>query len=463
MSRIPCRRTLSVALLLLLGTLAVATPRASAQWIVIELHPADAIESYAYGGDGVQQAGYVLQGGIARASLWSGTAASWVDLNPPGAIQSFINSANGGQQAGTVNIGGAIHATVWSGTAASRVDLHPAASPFDSQALGVNGGYQVGFASLNGALHASLWNGTAASWVDLYPLVGAWDDSRAWGVGDGQQVGWVAHTFDVLHASLWSGTAASWVDLSPAGSNESAALGVDGGQQAGYTLSSVGEHAALWSGTAASWVDLNPPGAVLSFAWGINHGQEVGAAFVGGVERASLWSGTPATWVDLHTFVPAKYSRSEAYGISHDGGFTYVTGAGFNAATQHWEALMWVGTSDPCLPRAWSGLLSPVQPDGTYKLGRTIPIKFALTGAGACSTDATLEAHLYVTKVSDGVVGTEVDAMSNSNADTGNRFRYADGQYIFNLGTSGLTKGTWRLRIDLGDGVEHTVLISLKP
>jgi hypothetical protein len=393
-----------------------------------------------------------------------GTAASWVDLSPPGAAQSFINGANDGQQAGTVNIGGAIHASLWTGTAASRLDLHPAASPFDSQVYGVNGGYQVGYASLNGAIHASLWNGTAASWVDLYPLAGAWDDSRAWAVGGGQQVGWVGYSFNVLHASLWSGTAASWVDLSPAGSDESAALGADGGQQAGYTISSlVGEHAALWSGTAASWVDLNPAGAVLSFAYGIHHGQEVGAAIVDGVERASLWSGTAASWVDLHAFVPAKYSRSEAYSITHDGGFTYVTGAGLNAATNHFEALMWVAASDPCLPRAWSGVLSPVKADGVYKLGRTIPIKFTLTGAGACSTDTTLQARLYATKISDGVLGTEVEAVSTSGADSGNLFRYSDGQYIFNLGTSGLTKGTWLLRIDLGDGVDHSVLISLRP
>jgi hypothetical protein len=361
-------------------------------------------------------------------------------------------------------VANALHASLWTGTAASRVDLHPAASPFTSEALGVNGGYQVGAADVAGALHAGMWNGTAASWVDLYPLVGAWDDTRAFGVGGGQQVGWVGYTWDYFHASLWSGTAASWVDLSPAGTFESAAYGVDGGQQVGLAaITGVGYHAALWSGTAASWMDLNPSGAVQSFAWGIHHGQEVGAAFVGGVERASLWSGTAASWVDLHAFVPAKYSRSEAYGISHDGGFTYVTGVGLNAATNHFEALMWVGTSDPCLPRAWSGVLSPVKADGTYKLGRTIPIKFALTGAGACSTDTTLEARLYATKVSDGVLGNEVEAVSTSNADSGNLFRYSDGQYIFNLGTSGLTKGTWQLRIDLGDGVEHTVLISLRP
>ncbi len=462
MNRIPFRRTLSVGPFLLLGMLGLATPRANAQWIVIELHPADATESYAYGGDGVQQAGYAVSGGVQRASLWTGTAASWVDLNPPGATQSFINAANGGQQAGTANIGGAIHASLWTGTAASRVDLHPPVSSFESEAFGVKGGYQVGTVDLNGALHASLWNGTAASWVDLYPLVGAWDDSRAIGVGGGQQVGWVSYTFDVLHASLWSGTAGSWVDLSPAGSSESAAYGADGGQQAGMTMStSVGQHAALWSGTAASWVDLNPPGAIQSFAYGIDHGQEVGAAFVGGVERASLWSGTAASWVDLHAVVPPKYSQSEAYGISHDGGLTYVTGVGFNAATNHFEALMWVGVSDPCVPHAWSGVLSPLKADGVYKLGRTIPVKFALTGA--CATDTTLQARLYATKVNDGVVGTEVEASSTSSADSGNLFRYSDGQYIFNLGTSGLTKGTWQLRIDLGDGVEHTVLISLRP
>jgi hypothetical protein len=112
----------------------------------------------------------------------------------------------------------------------------------------------------------------------------------------------------------------------------------------------------------------------------------------------------------------------------------------------------------------WSDVLQPINADGNsiFKLGSTVPVKFRLAGCSAGIT--TLTASLYVAKVSDNVVGTESEADSTSAATTGNLFRYdaAGGQYIFNWGTKGLTAGTYQLRIDLGDGVPHTVLVSLR-
>jgi hypothetical protein len=112
----------------------------------------------------------------------------------------------------------------------------------------------------------------------------------------------------------------------------------------------------------------------------------------------------------------------------------------------------------------WSNVLQPINADGTsiFKLGSTIPVKFKLMGASGGITNAT--ARLYCAKMSSGVAGTELEAISTSAADSGNTFRYdsTGGQYIFNLGTKSLSEGTWQLRIDLGDGVTHTVFISLK-
>jgi hypothetical protein len=114
---------------------------------------------------------------------------------------------------------------------------------------------------------------------------------------------------------------------------------------------------------------------------------------------------------------------------------------------------------------AWSGVLQPINQDGTsiFKVGSTVPVKFQLLGCGAGITDAV--ARLYYAKVSDGIVGTELEAVSTAAATVGNLFRYdaTSGQYIFNLGTKGLTSGTYQLRIDLGDGdMTHIVLVSLK-
>lgn len=114
------------------------------------------------------------------------------------------------------------------------------------------------------------------------------------------------------------------------------------------------------------------------------------------------------------------------------------------------------------LPVSWSGVLQPVNANGSsiFKLGRTVPVKFRLTGESAAITN--LAARLYLAKLSNGIAGTEIEAESTSAADRGNTFRYTGGEYQFNLGTSALSEGTWRMRIDLGDGVLHTVDFSLR-
>jgi hypothetical protein len=109
---------------------------------------------------------------------------------------------------------------------------------------------------------------------------------------------------------------------------------------------------------------------------------------------------------------------------------------------------------------AWSGLLSPVVAGDSYNLGRTIPLKFALTGASAPVRD--LVAKVYLSKVSDTVAGSEAADVSTSAADSGNTFRPDGTGYVFNLATKNLSVGTWRVRVDLGDGVRHTVDVALR-
>ena len=108
----------------------------------------------------------------------------------------------------------------------------------------------------------------------------------------------------------------------------------------------------------------------------------------------------------------------------------------------------------------WSNLLAPVQAGGVYKGGRTIPIKFQLTGASAGVNDAVIKLLLF--KVNDNVAGDPVDVASTSAATTGNLFHYENGQYIFNLNTTGLSAGTYQLHVDMGDGVLRAVNISLR-
>ena len=340
-----CAVTAVLALLCLGGSPAFA------EWTVVNLSPAGA-SSYAWGVSGGKQVGEVFvsvrEYSVAHAALWSGTAASWVDLNPAGAGAqgSIAWGVSGGQQVGCAVFGDiwtgsgnyTWHASLWSGTAASWVDLNPAGSG-ESCAYGVSGGQQVGLASIlpsDWDPHASLWSGSAASWVDLNPA-GVWA-SMTYGVSGGKQVGW-ALVGGAEHAALWSGTAASWVDLNPAGSGESCAYGVSGGQQVGYARIGSVEHAGLWSGTDASWVDLNPAEATDSIAYGVFGGQQVGCADFGDGWHAGLWSGTAESWVDLHDLLPAGvYSFSEARSIDVSAGEIWVAGyaGGANAMLWHY-------------------------------------------------------------------------------------------------------------------------------
>jgi len=116
------------------------------------------------------------------------------------------------------------------------------------------------------------------------------------------------------------------------------------------------------------------------------------------------------------------------------------------------------GTFTVTVTVPWNGILQPINTDGSsiFKQGSTVPVKFA--------GFAGLTATLRVAKVENAIEGTTVEAASTAAADTGNQFRYdaTAGQYIFNLNTKVLTAGTYVLHISLGDGVDHTVTISLK-
>jgi len=112
----------------------------------------------------------------------------------------------------------------------------------------------------------------------------------------------------------------------------------------------------------------------------------------------------------------------------------------------------------------FGGILQPINANGSsiFKLGSTIPVKFLLTDySGSFVTTAV--ATIKVAKVLEDIAGDDIEAIStNTPATTGNLFRLADSQYIFNLATKSLSTGTWQIRITLDDGTSQTVKISLK-
>lgn len=125
--------------------------------------------------------------------------------------------------------------------------------------------------------------------------------------------------------------------LHPAGSTESRALGVSGGQQVGWVRTGSVSHAGYWSGTAASFVDLHPAGASRSSASAVSGGYQAGGVDV----HAGLWSGTAQSWEDLHGFLGVDYRSSYAYGIEVTSSDIWVVGNALNLTTGQSEAVMW--------------------------------------------------------------------------------------------------------------------------
>lgn len=97
-----------------------------------------------------------------------------------------------------------------------------------------------------------------------------------------------------------------------------------------------------------------------------------------------------------------------------------------------------------------------------FKRHQPIPVRFALAGASARISD--LSARLFVAKVEGAVVGLEVPAVSTGGGFSGNLFRSEGphGVYHFLMATAALDAGVYRLRIDLGDGTLHTVLVTIR-
>src|SRR5690349_21312268 len=81
------------------------------------------------------------------------------------------------------------HALLWTNSSSSMVDLHPSGYGPASFIYGVGGGQQGGFVSdVNGSPHAAVWTGTPSSVVILDAGMGA-AESYVFGVSGGQQVG----------------------------------------------------------------------------------------------------------------------------------------------------------------------------------------------------------------------------------------------------------------------------------
>ena len=111
----------------------------------------------------------------------------------------------------------------------------------------------------------------------------------------------------------------------------------------------------------------------------------------------------------------------------------------------------------------FGGFQPPIKTDGTgtYNLGRTLPVKFYLTDSnGNRVTSAT--AYFSASQIQNNIVGDTDINLATSTEDLDNLFRVSGDQYIYNLRTTELNAGTWRLTATLDTGASYSVLVSFR-
>jgi pimeloyl-ACP methyl ester carboxylesterase len=111
---------------------------------------------------------------------------------------------------------------------------------------------------------------------------------------------------------------------------------------------------------------------------------------------------------------------------------------------------------------AFGGFSGPVEPGGTYRANRTMPLMFQLSFAGGISATAAV-ATLGVNLIGpDNGIGDAVDVDLVGADDEGNVFHFAGDHYHLNLRTHGWSAGRYRLTVRLDDGQNYSMDIVLR-
>jgi len=222
------------------------------------------------------------------------------------------------------------------------------------------------------------------------------------------------------------------------------------------------------------WLDPQQAGLVQSYGYNLSSDDGGGQLAAGGdlvntepllgllqynggpVPTHALMPGSPAVDAGSATDITGLPVTSDQRGVSRPQGPALDIGA--------FEAEQESPPPGSGHSYSWSGVLRPIESDGTsvFKAGSTIPVKFKLTGEDAGITD--LVAKLCFGPTDGGVVETIHEAQCRAGSSGTNLFSYdaVSGEYCFNWSTKGLSSGTYRVFIDLGDGEVRTVDVTLK-
>ena len=103
-------------------------------------------------------------------------------------------------------------------------------------------------------------------------------------------------------------------------------------------------------------------------------------------------------------------------------------------------------------------------PDGSsiFNASRgVVPVKFTLARNGAATCQLP-PATISVTRIAGGTTGLVDESVYLQNADTGSNFRISGCQYAYNLQSSALGIGTYRVDISISGKVVGSAVFALK-
>lgn len=90
-----------------------------------------------------------------------------------------------------------------------------------------------------------------------------------------------------------------------------------------------------------------------------------------------------------------------------------------------------------------------------------VPVKFTLTDNGSPTCDLP-PATLAVTRTAGGTTGSINEFVYSMSADSGSNFRIDSCQYVYNLNSSALGAGTYRVDIKINNQVVGSATFQLK-
>ena len=317
-------------------------PNIDGLWVVTNLHPGWAEQSYATDVEGGRQVGYGIRdipqyNNIDLACEWSGTPESCTTYSEPGSVGGTFHGRGAGHRVGwwwwpyQCYVGGQWYTCYTRQAAlldATNTFFNLQVSGWEySSAVTTDGIQVVGTATTDDAVGnyfsaATLWwKNSFGNWTYLqlmWPYDWPGRDSNASAVFAGKQYGsWQYRgvNYDGSHACMWSGTANSLVGMEPPGSNSSGISAAHIGQQGGSASWGAGSHATLWAGTASSARDVHPAGFASSAIGDIHTGVQVGTVSGAGGSHAAVWPErpnrlsicTPSSRCPLHLHPPVVW------------------------------------------------------------------------------------------------------------------------------------------------------------